>query len=78
MLLGSYHSFRDSFEIPICRGLERDASDFTANLGAELAAQLRKIIAPHFMRREKLVWMIEFLFTKKSFDLSYFIRITLE
>ncbi|KAI9349267.1 SNF2 family N-terminal domain-containing protein [Zopfochytrium polystomum] len=52
-LLGSYESFRKHFELPINKATAKDADPSDKAVSELLAAKLRKMILPYFMRREK-------------------------
>jgi len=52
-LLGGLQSFKEKFEKPILRGNDRDAFPEERKFGARKAAELRSIIAPYFLRRDK-------------------------
>lgn len=52
-LLGCLNSFKEAFEKPILRGNDRDAFPEERKFGARKAAELRNIIAPYFLRRDK-------------------------
>lgn len=52
-LLGDRKSFETEFEDRIIRGSDKNGSDFEKELGNKIAESLRKLIAPHILRREK-------------------------
>ena len=52
-LLGTSRTFKGEFENPINLGCHKKASLPEIELGLELARQLKEIIAPYFLRREK-------------------------
>lgn len=52
-LLGTSRTFKQEYENPIVRARERDASAYEKRIGMEMSESLRKLIAPHFLRRTK-------------------------
>lgn len=52
-LVGSLSTFRNQYENPINRAREKDATPGERLLGTEIAAQLRQLIQPYFLRRTK-------------------------
>ncbi len=52
-LLGDARWFRDYFEKPITHGQDRHATPRDAHHSNAKAAELRKLIGPYFLRREK-------------------------
>ncbi|XP_068679603.1 DNA excision repair protein ERCC-6-like [Montipora foliosa] len=52
-LLGTSRTFKQEYENPIIRARERDASAYEKRIGMEMSESLRKLIAPHFLRRTK-------------------------
>lgn len=51
--MGDSRWFRDYFEKPITHGQDRHATPRDAHHGNAKAAELRKLIGPYFLRREK-------------------------
>ena len=54
-LLGSSRDFKREYENPIKAGSHKKATQREVELGTALAAKLREVIDPHFLRREKAV-----------------------
>lgn len=52
-LLGSLQTFKTQYEIPITRSREKDATSGERKLGERIAASLRSLINPYFLRRTK-------------------------
>lgn len=52
-LLGDRKTFKEEFEDRIARGTDRHATQFERQAGSQLAESLRRLISPHFLRREK-------------------------
>jgi len=52
-LLGDVRHFKTAYERPITAGQDRDATARAREIGAAVAADLRRRIAPFFLRREK-------------------------
>jgi SNF2 family DNA or RNA helicase len=52
-LLGSKSEFKSTYEHPIVKSTKRDASASCKIHGNELSVQLRQLIQPYFLRREK-------------------------
>jgi DNA excision repair protein ERCC-6-like len=52
-LLGTYRTFKGEFENSINAGSHKKATQEEVDLGKELAAQLKILISPFFLRREK-------------------------
>ncbi|KAJ8906383.1 hypothetical protein NDN08_002876 [Rhodosorus marinus] len=52
-LFGNSRTFIDTFEKPILRGHDKEASGWDRRKGTEAAEELRRRIKPHFLRREK-------------------------
>ncbi|GFH27568.1 uncharacterized protein HaLaN_25910, partial [Haematococcus lacustris] len=55
-LLGDVRTFKRVYEKPITSGQDRDATPRQREVGAAVAAELRRVLAPYFLRREKLHW----------------------
>lgn len=52
-LLGDHRAFKELFSNRIEAGAKTDANDFVRQRAARTAEDLREMIAPHFLRREK-------------------------
>jgi len=52
-LFGNIRTFVDTFEKPILRGHDKEATGWDRRKGTEAAEELRRRIKPHFLRREK-------------------------
>ncbi|KAJ9525677.1 hypothetical protein QJQ45_003497 [Haematococcus lacustris] len=52
-LLGDVRTFKRVYEKPITSGQDRDATPRQREVGAAVAAELRRVLAPYFLRREK-------------------------
>mmetsp|Transcript_11667 Transcript_11667/g.48520 ORF Transcript_11667/g.48520 Transcript_11667/m.48520 type:complete len:842 (-) Transcript_11667:924-3449(-) len=52
-LFGNIRTFIDTFEKPILRGHDKEATGWDRRKGTEAAEELRRRIKPHFLRREK-------------------------
>eukprot|EP01083_Nonionella_stella_P117401 349841_1 len=52
-ILGDLNFFRSEYEMVITKANDRNATSFERNQGAKVAAELRRLIKPHLLRREK-------------------------
>ena len=57
-LLGSSRTFKLSYANPIVAGSDKNATEEEKKLGHKLAENLREMIAPYFLRREKAIVLL--------------------